>query len=194
MPAAEPNPNAPILIDALSMGRSGEECEYCFRQRHFPRLSGILVSDQPQLDIRLKFDLHGGKPVIHGTLHGRVDLVCQRCMRPMQIEIDESISLTVGKPEDDIGAAQIEIENEMSETDDWYADPTRLNVVELVEEQVILALPLVPKHEDESDCVVVQSNSSKARGKPAKPLGIDGESTRADTQRPFANLRELLNK
>jgi uncharacterized protein len=63
-------------------------------------------------------------------------------------------------------------------------DPERLSVTDLIEEQLLLGLPLVPMHEDEADC-----------GDAAAADGADEQdSTAEEKQRPFANLRELLDK
>ncbi len=57
----------------------------------------------------------------------------------------------------------------------------RISIGELVEEELLLALPIVPLHEELGECVVP----------PAAPL-VAAESAEHVTQRPFAGLAELL--
>ena len=64
-------------------------------------------------------------------------------------------------------------------------DAERLSVVELIEEQVLLGLPLVPMHETAAECGAVRAAPGGAADEPAAV---------EETQRPFANLRELLEK
>jgi uncharacterized metal-binding protein YceD (DUF177 family) len=57
------------------------------------------------------------------------------------------------------------------------ADPARLDMRWLAEEQTLLSVPLVPKH-PEGECAVQPAD--------------DEQEENAVAQRPFANLRNLL--
>jgi uncharacterized protein len=59
----------------------------------------------------------------------------------------------------------------------------RISVGELVEEELLLALPIVPLHAQASDCVVPE-------GAPA----VKVEAPEQTTQKPFAQLGELLKR
>jgi len=63
-------------------------------------------------------------------------------------------------------------------------DPERLSLVDLIEEQALLGLPLVPMHEDQAGCGKAAPTSA----------AIEVVSTAEKKQRPFENLRELLDK
>jgi uncharacterized metal-binding protein YceD (DUF177 family) len=63
-------------------------------------------------------------------------------------------------------------------------DAERLSVIELIEEQVLLGLPLVPMHAMAAEC-----------GASATVIeAVADEPTADEKQRPFANLRQLLDK
>jgi uncharacterized metal-binding protein YceD (DUF177 family) len=65
-----------------------------------------------------------------------------------------------------------------------FGDAERLSVVEVIEEQVLLGLPLVPMHGTAAECGAV-----------AAALDAVGDEAAADEkQKPFANLRQLLDK
>jgi uncharacterized metal-binding protein YceD (DUF177 family) len=68
--------------------------------------------------------------------------------------------------------------------DPVIGDPERLSVTDLVEEQILLGMPLVPMHEDAAEC------GESAAGEHI----VAAEAPAEDKQRPFANLRELLEK
>jgi len=200
MPVSESNHRAPLVIDGLTLARTGAECNYQFRDQRFERLTGLVVSDQPALDVTLRMGLLQGKPFVRGQLQGAVELICQRCLRPMPLLLDESFELLVcgaGEVIADFDDEQ-EVEHRLAEIDEWVADPTRMDVIELVEEQVILALPLVPKHDDERACSVFLAAAATAGGKRlSEELGerIEiGTDVSEGRRRPFANLRDLLNK
>ena len=57
----------------------------------------------------------------------------------------------------------------------------RISAGELVEEELLLALPIVPLHEELSECAVPES----------APL-VAGEAPEHVTQRPFEGLGDLL--
>jgi uncharacterized protein len=59
-------------------------------------------------------------------------------------------------------------------------DPRAVDLHALVEDELLLSLPLVPRHEAE-DC-----------GPRALAAGPDEEDDARETTRPFAGLRELL--
>jgi uncharacterized metal-binding protein YceD (DUF177 family) len=64
----------------------------------------------------------------------------------------------------------------------------RITVGELVEEELLLALPIVPLHAQSSDCAV-PVDASAASGVP--PASGAPEQT---TQKPFAQLDRLLKR
>lgn len=199
MSVPEPNSRAPVIIDALTLARSGAGYDYRFQQHHFSRLSGLVMSEQPSLDVKLQFDLQRDKPIIRGQLQGTVELVCQRCMALLQYPLDEQFALwvveaatTSSDHPDELAA-----DHELADMEEWVADATRIDVVELVEEQIILALPLVAKHDDESVCAKLRTGKVADVGSGPEAAGWKPER-KADagetTRRPFANLRVLLNK
>ena len=199
MSAPEPNTSAPIIIDALTLAREGAERKYVFRQRQFPRLTGLIVSDQPALDVSLQFNLGRAAPVIRGQLQGAVELICQRCMKSMQYLLNEQFSLLIveadavssGDPD------EMQVAHAVTEMEEWTGDATRIDVGELVEEQVIIALPLVAKHDDEETCAaLLNGTGTVVRSDPAETGRTVIQETEAGgiMRRPFANLRELLNK
>jgi uncharacterized protein len=63
-------------------------------------------------------------------------------------------------------------------------DAERLSVVELIEEQVLLGLPLVPMHPTTAECGAA----------PAALDAVGDEAAADEKQRPFANLRQLLDE
>jgi CRISPR type IV-associated protein Csf3 len=125
-------------------------------------------------------------------------------MKTMQYPLDELFDLQVvdaatASSNEKLHDKSDDLEDLMvsSEMDEWIADASHLDVVALVEEQMLLSLPLVARHEDESRCITVSGtltdakHSFASKGRRAD-LKVDaGEDL---TRRPFANLRELLNK
>jgi len=85
-----------------------------------------------------------GHPQMRLSATGTVQLVCQRCLKPYAYEIDASTMLVLGK--DDAQADEIE-ELLDDETIDVIVGNKAMNVLDLVEDEALLALPHTPKHD-----------------------------------------------
>jgi uncharacterized protein len=78
---------------------------------------------------------------LHLEAHARLSLVCQRCLGPVEALVDAQRSFLFVAGED--AAAQLDADSE----DDVLALTRALDLRELVEDELLLALPLVPRHE-----------------------------------------------
>lgn len=84
----------------------------------------------------------GGKAQtwLHLAAQAQVALTCQRCLRPVeeQVDIDRWIRFVDTEAE----AAELDVDSD----DDVLALPRHLDARELIEDELLLALPLVPRH------------------------------------------------
>ena len=78
---------------------------------------------------------------LHLKAATRLPLQCQRCLQPVQTELDIDRWFLFVPGED--AAAQIDADSD----DDVLALTRALDLPELVEDELLLALPLVPRHE-----------------------------------------------
>jgi uncharacterized protein len=87
--------------------------------------------------------VRGGEPQtwLHLRADARLALVCQRCLGPVEAAIESQRSFLFVAGED--AAAQLDADTE----DDVLALTRALDLRELVEDELLLALPLVPRHE-----------------------------------------------
>lgn len=167
-PPAVPND---AIVDAGVCAHAGSLVERSFSDAHLPRVSEASGRSRSAVRARLQFTQFEGKPAIDGEISGSITATCQRCMKPVDIRIDERFSVIVVDEErvDEPGGYEAVV-----------ADPAHLDLRWLVEEQTLLAMPLVPMHESEACAdAIVES-----------PPG-DEESAR---HTPFKNLRDMLNK
>ncbi|MFG6415775.1 YceD family protein [Roseateles sp. DC23W] len=85
----------------------------------------------------------GGKAQtwLHLRCHAEVALTCQRCLKPVTeaLDIDRWIRFVESEAE----AEALDADSE----DDVLALPRHLDARELIEDELLLALPLVPRHE-----------------------------------------------
>jgi uncharacterized protein len=160
------------LVDAYVCARAGSTIERHFSVEQLPRLQEAGAQDGSRIDVRLQFSLYDDRPAVDGTLSGTVCLGCQRCMQPVAVPIEEQFQVIL---------VQQESAEEPGGYEPVIADPARFDVRWLVEEQALLALPLVPLHPvGECDEAVPRPDIEQG----ASPV----------TQQPFQNLRDLLEK
>jgi uncharacterized metal-binding protein YceD (DUF177 family) len=104
---------------------------------------------------------------LEGRVAVTVDAVCQRCLRPMHLPLEVELKLVFASAPSAIEGRDYAV---------WELDEDGLRPLDLVEETLIMALPLAARHGREEDC----------RGAPLAP----GET--ADTVRPFASLKQQM--
>jgi uncharacterized protein len=117
-----------------------------------PRLAGLLHSATGSVRASLQFRQRGvGRLTATLELATTVELVCQRCLEPFAQPIAERVELMLVEP-GEAGAS----------TPDGY-EPIelrdgRLLPAQLIEDELIVAIPLVPKHARVEDCGSLAQN------------------------------------
>jgi uncharacterized protein len=138
-----------------------------------------------RIDARLQFGSFEGRTTVEIRVTGNAVLSCQRCLQPCQCGVDETAQVAIVRDElDDVPEGY----------EPFVGMPEQLSLAALIEEQVLLALPLVPAHEAGSP----QCCSTAADVVPLAPaaarVAATADAVAAETQTPFANLRDLLGK
>ncbi len=125
----------------------------------------------------------GGEPELwlHLRLQADVVLQCQRCLQPMPqaVAVDRSLRFVRGEDE----AARLDEELD----DDVLALPGRLDLLELAEDELILALPLVPMH---GSC----PQPLAAVAPPPDTASGAADADRGGRPNPFASLAGLRGR
>ena len=132
----------PEHIEPLRLARSQRLLKGRLPLSRMPRLVNSIEDDAGEIDVALKFDVDdSGIAWLEGQLEGTLPLCCQRCMQPLLMPIDTIFKL-----------AMIESESEIEQLGEQYEpllleDDSLVSVVELVEDELLLELPIVPKHD-----------------------------------------------
>jgi uncharacterized protein len=161
----------PLEVDRLA--DAGAEVDFAVPLAELSGLRSLRAGVAGSLRGRARFAREEGMPVADVSFSGTVTLQCQRCLRPMErsLETVSQIALIGSEAE----AARVP-----SEREPVLAAGGRISVGDLVTEELLLLLPIVPLHEDRARC----GNAAEAATTP--PGG--------ETHRPFANLAELLKR
>ncbi|HEU4619140.1 MAG TPA: YceD family protein [Gammaproteobacteria bacterium] len=110
-----------------------------------PRLAELLNSDRGSVKAALRFRQQGGWLIIALEHAAVLELTCQRCLEPVAYRLEDTVELAVlespsqeqRRPE---GLEPLVLEDE------------RFRPATLVEDELIIALPFVPRHESIEAC------------------------------------------
>ncbi len=129
----------PAAIDGLRFARSAGMLKGRLGMDSLPRLAQSGCSGAT-LDFALTGEINErGKPGLRLAVDGTVRLQCQRCLGNVDLPLRMETRLELASGEAEILAADDDIERVVASRD--------MSVAALVEDELILALPMVPKHE-----------------------------------------------
>ena len=110
------------------------------------RLRGLLHSDSGSVKATLRFRQRGdGWLASELGYRADVELVCQRCLEPFRYELTENVNVVLA--DSDSLPATVPAGFEPFELEEG-----RLQPAQLIEDETIVAIPLVPKHARVEDC------------------------------------------
>ena len=161
--------SAAAVIDALEFARGEQELRGSLPVAALKRLEDVLSDSEGTLE----FVLHGSRddrnrPQLHVEVTGRLHLQCQRCLGLLEYDVAVDNTLLVlprGVEPEDI---------DDPEAPDAIEASPELDVPGLIEDEVLLSLPLAPRHA-EGSC------QSRLRSR------LEG----AEPPKPFAELAAL---
>jgi len=155
------------LIDGFEFAAAGASQEGAWPVGEFPRLRELLYDDSGTVryELRGAIDAHG-RHSLTLRLSGALRLRCRRCLEAVEVPVREQAVLWLARSQAEIDAQPV-----AAEGDDGVVASREMAVRDLVEDELLLALPYAPRHE----------NCSAQAG--AAPEG---------RQRPFEGLRGML--
>lgn len=127
-------------INPLCLAKAKERIVGNIQLASLARLNGVLLENKGELQYSLTFDYdESGVCVVESSIEARLTLQCQRCFEPVEVEIQKSSLLGVVNDKDEFDSLAREYE------------PLQLNdsiitVEELVEDELLLAIPLSALH------------------------------------------------
>lgn len=169
----------PVTIDPVKAAQKRSEYEGFVPLVNLTRLTESLLNKQGEIAVRIECGTdQQGLTVIQGSASCEVSVTCERCGQPMALSLDCNFAYTPVKPGDEAALEVIPERYDVVEKDDHG----EINLRQLVEDELILALPLFPMH-DEAVCAVSAATMS---------WGDIGPET--EKPNPFAILQELKKK
>jgi len=139
-----------MIIDASGFARAGQSQDGTRRADQFARLCQDLPTPQDgeiRWQVRGRHDVPTGRSWLDVQAQGPVRVVCQRCLGTFSLTLQVASTLGLVNTQAQLDAMDaLETEGQGSDIEYLVADP-RLDVLGLVEDELILALPYAPTHE-----------------------------------------------
>ena len=140
-------------------------------------LQSVSTAERPRdwldlpVEVRLEFSwLDTGREFVQagGRIGATLPAVCQRCLAAFELVVDTPVRVVFGQPGSDLAD---------DDYDAWEFDGTAILLQDVVEETVVMALPLAPLHDADSECDALAAKCPKSG---------------PETTRPFADLRSQM--
>ena len=127
------------------------------------------------VNIRLGFgwaDARREIPALEGEISTDIAAVCQRCLEPFKLALETTLKILLLHSAD--ATTRVPDEFEI-----WEVDGDEVRPLDIVEEALIMALPLSAVHQSRDLC---------------GPLAENVTDENKETVRPFADLKSQMNK
>ncbi len=115
------------------------------------------------------------KPVARGTLNISLDLICQRCLKPFELNIHTDLNWVFVLNDKEAKQAQHHYDPVLLENNG------ELKLIDVLEDEIFLNLPIIPMHKNLADCKFVKLQSKQT----------DFEENDQVNYNPFSVLKTL---
>ena len=159
------------LCNVAVLADEDRQLELAVPIANLARLAPLLDRPVGMATGRIAFSRAQGRITADVWLEALLEVRCQRCLGPMSLPVRSQSRVTLVASESEADAVPPELEVVLAPED-------RVRLAELVEEELLLALPGAPRH-DEGNC-------------PASSVGAAPEELKGPVQKPFADLGRLL--
>ncbi len=180
------------LLDRVApdyLARRKQVIENVEKLSTFERLTAIVGEDLQALDaelipkdwqdspvsVCLRFawaDARERLPEVRGWAEATVPAVCQRCLEPCTLSLRAELKMLL------LDSADAQSVDDALEV--WGLTDGKLRPIDVIEEMLVMAMPIAAKHESVGDC--------KQQSVADEPIEVK------DTVRPFADLKAQIEK
>ncbi len=171
----------PSYVDARKIFTQKGVISGSMELQRLEQICKSLADLQGEVSARIAFTVdESGSKLITGDLQATVNVYCQRCLEPLAIELKDAIELILVPDEESAAALDKSL-------DPWIADNQKIDIVRLIDEQLVLCMPIVILH-DTGPCASDSSFSTE------QGLAGLGKPELNDAQSQLASLLTTLKK
>lgn len=172
----------PNQVDPFRLAAHTERVEGRISLARASRLAGAVARAPAEAELALRFFRdESGTTRVEGQVRAELELECQRCLEPFDAMIETQVDLAL------VESAAEEGRLLESGRESMVIADGRLDLLELVEDELLLGLPLIPMHPSADECSPAARDllSREEHGEPR-------EEKRGAS--PFAVLADLKTK
>lgn len=167
----------PERVEPFRLAETGRRLNGELPAGKLKRLADLLFSKDTVIRVALEFDKRDRDVhCVSGTLIGELVLTCQRCLGSLQFPVDIRFSVAMAHN-------PAEAERLPAGLDPLIIEDDTLSIAELVEDEILLRLPIVPMH-----------TASNSRGTCAPGSADRLDETGDAVAHPFSVLAELMKR
>jgi len=163
----------PDRIEARRLAAEGALLTRDYPLVRFTRLADSILGQEGVVHVEARFCEVQDRPAVDLDVTGELSVRCQRCLGALEVPVASHVGLvfdTLRNASEELPAGDYE---------PLPLDPDAVDLAALVEDELLLSVPLVPLHE----ACAVAAACGTVEPEAAGPEG---------TQRPFAGLKDLL--
>ena len=132
------------LPDLMALADRGAVLEGSIELDKLARLGQLLNASDGSVSARIALNRgYDGTLQLQLEYSARLELLCQRCLEPLVHEVNDCVDFAVAETEESLGVLP-------RGTDLIALEGERLRPATLLEDELIVSLPLVPRHGDDS--------------------------------------------
>lgn len=164
-------------IDPLALASKGRSIEGKIALAELRRVLPLLRSDAGEVEFSLSFNMdEAGIPRIQGRVQATLMLQCQRCMEEMEFSVSSKVRLGI--------VASRAAAEHLPENYEPLVCDEETTIVSILEDELILALPIVAMHKIE-DCPMGDAYPAQ------KDRETEIDDVDVGRKNPFAALAQL---
>jgi uncharacterized protein len=147
------------IVDSVQFARTNGELRASAPISDFRRLAKVALEDAREIDVWLEgFQDNESRPCLRLRVNGRIRISCQRCLEALSIEFASDRRFVLVEREDEM----MDLADEDESLESLLAE-IELDVMGLVEDEILLQMPIAPTHEPEA-CTVPESVAQSGAG------------------------------
>ncbi|MGA7799723.1 MAG: YceD family protein [Gammaproteobacteria bacterium] len=156
----------PDHIAAMALARSGAVFAGRLELAKMPRLAEVLLDSEGQVAVDLTLGTDADQVrYLTGRIQGELTLQCQRCLEPMALAVDVDVRLGL------VGGLD-EAKRLPESYEPLVVEAGEVALAQVVEDELLLALPIVPMHVDVSECRVIESEKGAIEEARKNPFAV----------------------
>ncbi len=130
----------PRLVDPRKLASQGMLVKGEITARDLPRLSEAVAGEPSNAQVELSFARdQSGQDRLDGRVDCDVTLVCQRCLLPVAVQLTSQVAVGVVASDEEARILDGDLEP-------WIVAEESGDLFELIEEELLLALPMIAFH------------------------------------------------